>query len=227
MLTPAQVVSDQRLSISARCLLVHFITVGFSSATESARVLGFNVRHIWNLRAEIRAAYPALQDSVPEIHTAIQCSVPAPQCTVAYKERARAPVSHQNERTKNLSDDEKSPEVVLRERIAARHPGTDVEHCLRSVKRYLGSIELHEFLAYDEKRTMSPHLLRNPTGHYVALAKSIARQDRDKLLIATLTPRKPMEVARCACGQSGRTAEGYCGCTMGKDLERVERRAKA
>lgn len=275
-MTPAEAVSDTRLSVAARCLLVHFITVGFSSATVAAKILGFKVRHVWTLRAEIRTAYPALQDTVPEVHTAPQDRPPALQCSTAYKERAHACVSHQNERDSKSSDDEKtqsqdsaarryakperrahlevsggeprcgpsgkpmanpdngrirhsdlgtelSPEREFRRRVAARHPGIDVEHCLRSVKRYLGPIELSEFLAYDEKRTMSPHLLRNPTGHYVVLAKAIARQDRDKLLIAALTPRKPMEVERCSC-RGGRLAEGYCGCSMGKDLERVERR---
>ncbi len=224
-LTPRQVVTDKRLSMAARCLIVYLSTAECTTVEAMASDLGLTARRVFQLRAEIRALYPEENFSVPEVHAEIPCVAVKEISGSPYKERAPAPVSHQNERSKNLSDDDKTPEVVFRERIAARHPGTDVEHCLRSVKRYLGSIELCEFLAYDEKRTMSPHLLRNPTGHYVALAKAVARQDRDRLLIAVLTPRKPMEVERCSC-RGGRLEEGYCGCSMGKDLERVEKRAR-
>jgi hypothetical protein len=230
-MTTRQALVDRRLSIAARCLLAYLID-GAAPATRAASDLGISERQVWRLRREIRELYP-------DAHVTASTVTLTPASGSLYKERAPAPVSHQNEKTKNLSDDEKNsgtqpkptpetPEAQFRSRIARRHPGTDVEHCLRSVKRYLGSIELSEFLAYDEQRTMSPHLLRNPTGHYVELSKSLAKGARDRLLLLGLETviRKPMEVARCICA-GGRTAAGYCGCSMGRDLARVEGRRGA
>jgi hypothetical protein len=155
------------------------------------------------------------------------------------------------QKEKHLDDDETklqppaqplTPEEQFRQILRERHGAQfNADRCAQNVKRQLAKsmigLSMANFLSYDAERTTAPQKLTNPNGHYVALAKELVeaappagpflQQLIDRA--AANAPPEPErdERGRCKlCSGPGRLADGaFCTCAIGRDLERLERRA--
>lgn len=129
------------------------------------------------------------------------------------------------------------PERAFRERLKERHGSSfDAARCIGNIQRALakqGGFDFAEFEAYDREQTTCENL-RSPNGYYVHLAKQFAKETRQQAAAALQSripyaeppPEPPRdEKGRCSkCGGSGRLAENFCQCQLGRDLAALERR---
>ena len=132
-----------------------------------------------------------------------------------------------------------NPEMEFRARIAERH-GTvlDADDVLRDVRCALDGVPLTEFLEADLKATTAPRSLRNPHGHYRALAHKVGRRKETAALEGVAeTLRQGQEFLKqgapglfkppCACNDGKLPGGGYCNCKTGGLRRQLDARAIA
>ena len=160
------------------------------------------------------------------------------------RERAAA-----GKQTVKADDDERkqaalSPEREFRQRLVERHGSHfDTDHCIRSVELQLqkcGGLSFTDFVAFDLARTTAANGLRNPVGHYVALAKKLRRETLRAAADAVYEPLhraagaaapEPERDSRGLCVKCGGpgvlAGGGFCdACPIGRDLTLSARRKR-
>ncbi len=135
-------------------------------------------------------------------------------------------------------DDDGEPEAT--ESIAYTTPKEELQHIYRTktgseisrdlLNRISESCELRGVTLASYMEALRPHVpnaWRNPGGFLTDFARKIHLKSPANRLIPELAPvaLTIKETPRCdECRGTGRHGEGYCGCQLGRELERKERK---